>query len=732
VTGTGQGQEPRRELSRLPHPVLIHDGPQLISMIGQLEAGTYPRPEDAVWRSDLPRELAVRLARATGATEEDIAETTAADDAEAAERAVLAAEAEAGARGSTIAGVAANGDLTVIAQTSRHGITEGPGDEPGQLAAEDADVIIRHTHEDGTLVYGTSKGDGVYELIGPRTAARFRYMPSIKMIGIPQSRDHLAKRWQIEEARKALESAGFTVAVEIDDTPRDVAQVKTDRAERLDARYDRLSAKATRRAAEGEARQDRANQLAERFSGGQPILVGHHSERGARADKKRIDQNDRAARDAFAEAERAAAAAAVVGKADAYRERPAVIIRRIAKTESDLRVTCHQINGTRPANDWRGAYGLDRKPATGEWLEQLNARKTFLEHQLAADRAALAEHEASGYIRLTRETVHKNDRVFWGAAWGEGIGGAIVTRVNPKTVTLNRTSYPRTLPYEQIQKVECPHKGSTVTVQAPRRKEARPRPAPVTVTPPPEREAPLTVDAATEFFPTPAAVVDRMIAVAELGPDMDVLEPSAGLGAIASRVAPLVSTVDCIERSAQLADRLLAIMPPKAGLVQCADFLEIQPNPVLSYDRVMMNPPFSGQAGIRHVTHALSFLRPGGLLIAIMSAGAESRQDKTTAGFRRLVADRGGRIERLPDDAFDTSGTSVRTVMAVIPAGTGEKACDRPPPAPAVPAPAQPQAASRRTPDSADLLGRLRKLSAQIQPGVQGSLFDEEAPSAGQ
>ena len=41
-------------------------------------------------------------------------------------------------------------------------------------------------------------------------------------------------------------------------------------------------------------------------------------------------------------------------------------------------------------------------------------------------------------------------------------------------------------------------------------------PAPVTVERPPEREAPLTVDASTEFFPTPAAVADRMIAAAGL------------------------------------------------------------------------------------------------------------------------------------------------------------------------------------------------------------------------
>jgi predicted RNA methylase len=532
-------------------------------------------------------------------------------------------------------------------------------------------ITIRHTHEDGTLVYGTSAGDGVYELIGPRTAARFRYFPSIKMIGIAQSRDHLAKRWQINTAAEALRNAGFEVTVEIDDAPRDMAQVKADRADRLDDRHERLTAKASRSMAEGEARHARADQIAERFGGGQPILVGHHSERGARADAKRIDQNDQAAHAAFSEAERAAKAASVVGTADAYRELPAVIIRRVDRTEADLRVTMHQINGTRPANDWRGAYGPDRKPAEGAWLESLQARKTFLEHRIAADRAALAEHEASGYIRLTRETVHKGDTVTWSSRFGQS---ATVTRVNPKTVTLDRASYPRTLPYEQIRSVDCPHEDTTVTVRAPKRPAARPKPAPATVTRPAEREAPLTVDGSTEFFPTPAAVVERMIAAAELEADFDVLEPSAGLGAIASRVAPLVASVDCIERSGQLAGRLRATWPPEAGDVRCADFLEVQPNPLLVYDRVLMNPPFGRQADIRHVTHALGFVRPGGLVVAIMSAGVEFRQDKATEAFRQLVAGHAGRIERLPDDSFQVSGISVRTVMVVIPVSAGAEA----------------------------------------------------------
>lgn len=59
----------------LPHPVTLLDNcPQLLSVIAELEAGTYPQPETAVWRDDLPRPLAVRLAKATGATDEQIAE----------------------------------------------------------------------------------------------------------------------------------------------------------------------------------------------------------------------------------------------------------------------------------------------------------------------------------------------------------------------------------------------------------------------------------------------------------------------------------------------------------------------------------------------------------------------------------------------------------------------------------------------------------------------------------
>ena len=46
-----------------------------------------------------------------------------------------------------------------------------------------------------------------------------------------------------------------------------------------------------------------------------------------------------------------------------------------------------------------------------------------------------------------------------------------------------------------------------------------------------------------------------------------------------------------------------------------------------------MNPPFAEHADIRRVTHALDFLKPDGLLVAVMSAGAEFRTAEIAEQF---------------------------------------------------------------------------------------------------
>lgn len=62
----------------------------------------------------------------------------------------------------------------------------------------------------------------------------------------------------------------------------------------------------------------------------------------------------------------------------------------------------------------------------------------------------------------------------------------------------------------------------------------------------------------------------------------------------------------------------------------------------------------------------LSFLRVGGRLGAIMSAGVRYRGDRLATEFRELVAEHGGRITDNPEGAFLESGTGVRTVTVFM------------------------------------------------------------------
>ncbi len=170
------------------------------------------------------------------------------------------------------------------------------------------------------------------------------------------------------------------------------------------------------------------------------------------------------------------------------------------------------------------------------------------------------------------------------------------------------------------------------------------------------------------YFPSPKAVVDRLVYLANIKDEMVVLEPSAGRGAIVKGVISAASKVmvDMHELNAANYALLLSADFPLSGIApEPADFLTANPKPV--YDRVVMNPPFMKQADIKHVLHALKFLKDGGILVSVMSAGVTFRENKLTSEFRELVAERGGYFEELPDGSFKDSGTMVNTVIVVIP-----------------------------------------------------------------
>lgn len=140
---------------------------------------------------------------------------------------------------------------------------------------------------------------------------------------------------------------------------------------------------------------------------------------------------------------------------------------------------------------------------------------------------------------------------------------------------------------------------------------------------------------AHQFFPTPRDLAERVVALADIGPDDLVLEPSAGQGALAD-LLPSDRTV-CVEASAL---HCAVLRAKDVGDVVEGDFLATRYRPGVVYeahkreglrlgmfDRVVMNPPFARGQWRSHVEHAADFVKEGGSLVAVLPASAPGRLD---------------------------------------------------------------------------------------------------------
>lgn len=134
-----------------------------------------------------------------------------------------------------------------------------------------------------------------------------------------------------------------------------------------------------------------------------------------------------------------------------------------------------------------------------------------------------------------------------------------------------------------------------------------------------------------------------------------VLEPSAGRGALADACrAAGADDVHCFEMNPDFVDELLGREYPTTP----GDFLTF--TPTRDYERIVMNPPFTGNQDIAHVRHALRWLAPDGVLVAIML------NNQTRKGFVDLAAEYEPEIEEIERGAFKESGTDVPTMIVRI------------------------------------------------------------------
>jgi hypothetical protein len=124
------------------------------------------------------------------------------------------------------------------------------------------------------------------------------------------------------------------------------------------------------------------------------------------------------------------------------------------------------------------------------------------------------------------------------------------------------------------------------------------------------------------FF-TSEEVAQKVIERAEIQPGQRILEPSAGSAALAKPARDAGANVTCVEIQPGLAHEL-GVLHGFADVIE-GDFLALNPADFASFDRVVMNPPFDRGRDCDHVRHAYQFLKPGGVLVAIMSAARVCR-----------------------------------------------------------------------------------------------------------
>lgn len=163
------------------------------------------------------------------------------------------------------------------------------------------------------------------------------------------------------------------------------------------------------------------------------------------------------------------------------------------------------------------------------------------------------------------------------------------------------------------------------------------------------------------YFPTPRPLGEEVVKLADIKDGMKVLEPECGTGELADLVSERIGkrNITCYE----LQESNIAVLRSKGYAAQQADFLSVAASP--EFDRVIMNPPFERQQDIAHVRHAWGFLKPGGRITAIMSAGFTFRDNRVSADFREFVQQYGSYREN-PDGSFKPSGTNVKTVTVAL------------------------------------------------------------------
>lgn len=129
------------------------------------------------------------------------------------------------------------------------------------------------------------------------------------------------------------------------------------------------------------------------------------------------------------------------------------------------------------------------------------------------------------------------------------------------------------------------------------------------------------------FYPTPPNIINKMLSGIDFRTIKSILEPSAGSGNIVEEIISKLKyaygsyynkdkkfDIDTIE----LNENLQHILKGKGFRVVHDDFLSY--NTFKRYDAIIMNPPFEGEEGCKHLLKAIEMQQQGGIIVCILNS----------------------------------------------------------------------------------------------------------------
>ncbi len=173
----------------------------------------------------------------------------------------------------------------------------------------------------------------------------------------------------------------------------------------------------------------------------------------------------------------------------------------------------------------------------------------------------------------------------------------------------------------------------------------------------------------TQFFATPSQLADDLVFEAQVEPYDEILEPSAGEGAIVDALLRLEFdlTITLVEKNVDNKIFLRKKYSNNEGISFANppnnDFLEYNGS---GYDRIIANPPFSKNQDIDHIMKMYECLNSGGRLVSIASTHWQDSKNKKETEFRAWLKELKADVREIEAGAFKESGTNVKTVMIII------------------------------------------------------------------